>query len=104
MGTPAADMLSVKLLLNSIVSTLGAKFFTTDISNFYLTKPINSKEYFRLKLSDMPEDVVKYYNLKTKSTKDGCIFITIKQRVYGLPQAGILTQELLEERVGKREY
>ena len=28
-GTPIADMLRVKILLNSVVSTPGAKFFTT---------------------------------------------------------------------------
>ena len=59
-GTPTADTLSVKLLLNSFVSTPGAKVFTADISNFYLMMPLKRKEYVRLKLSDMPEDVVEH--------------------------------------------
>ena len=33
-GTPTADLLTVKLLLNSVVSTPGAKCMTLDISNF----------------------------------------------------------------------
>ena len=53
-------MISVKLLLNSVVSTPGAKFFTADISNFYLMMPLKFNEYVCLKLSDMPEDVVKH--------------------------------------------
>ena len=61
-------------------------------------------EYFRLKLSDTPEDVVEYYNLKTKSTKNGYIFIAIKYGMHGLPQNELLVQELLEERVGKHGY
>ena len=97
-------MLIVKLLLNSVVSTLGAKFFTAYISNFYLMKPLKRKEYVRLKLSDIYEDVVENFNLKTKSTKDGYIFIAIKRRMYGFPQAVILAQELWEERLGKRVY
>ena len=40
-GTPTTDMLTVKLLLNSVVSTPGAKFFTADIKNFYLMTPLD---------------------------------------------------------------
>ena len=52
----------------------------------------------------MPEDVVKYSNLRTKGTKDGYIFIAIKQGKYGLNQYGLLAQKILEERVGKHGY
>ena len=38
-GTPTADMLLVKLLLNSVISTRGAEFMTADIKNFYLNTP-----------------------------------------------------------------
>ena len=49
----------------------------------------------------MPEYVVEHYNLKTKATKYGYIFIAIKRGMYGIPQTVLLAQELLEERVGK---
>ena len=88
-------MLSVNLLLNSVMSTPGAKFFTTDIRFLFLMTPLKRKEYVRLKLSDMPEDVVEHSNLKTKSTKDGFIFIAIKRGMYGLPQVRLLAQKLL---------
>ena len=97
-------MLSVKLILNSVVSTPGAKFFTADIRNFYLMTPLKRKEYVRLKLSDMPEDIVEYSNLKTKVTKDSYIFIAIKRGMCGLTQYVLLEQKLLEERVGKHGY
>ena len=42
-GTPTADLLTVKLLLNSVISTQGAKFFTMDISNFYLNRALKQK-------------------------------------------------------------
>ncbi|EJK62784.1 hypothetical protein THAOC_16590 [Thalassiosira oceanica] len=38
-GTPTAEMLLVKVMLNSVVSTPGAQFMTTDISDFYLATP-----------------------------------------------------------------
>ena len=39
-GTPLADLLMVKLLLNSVVSTLDVKFMTIDLKNFYLNMPL----------------------------------------------------------------
>jgi hypothetical protein len=39
-GTPTADLLTVKLLLNSIISTTYAKFMTLDIKDFYLMTPM----------------------------------------------------------------
>ena len=39
-ATPTADMLVAKILMNSVVSTKGARFMTMDISNFYLNTPI----------------------------------------------------------------
>ena len=35
-GTPTADLLTIKLMFNSIISTPGAKFMTIDIKDFYL--------------------------------------------------------------------
>jgi len=39
-GTPTADLLTVKLLIYSIISTTGAKFMTMDIKDFYLNSPM----------------------------------------------------------------
>jgi hypothetical protein len=62
-GTPTADLLTVKLLINSVISTPGARFFTMDITNFYLGTPMTRYEYTQLKLSNMPEDVIAHYHL-----------------------------------------
>ena len=103
-ATPTADMLLVKLLFNSIVSTEGAKFMSLDISNFYLMTPMKRYEYMRMKLSDIPEDVQEHYKLKEKATKDGFVFVEIRRGMYGLPQAGLIAQDLLEERLNKRGF
>ena len=44
-GTPTADLLTVKLLINSIISTTSAKFMTMDIKDFYLNTPMARYEY-----------------------------------------------------------
>ncbi len=56
-GTPTANLLTVKLLLNSIISTPNAKIMTMDIKDFYLNTPMAQYEDMRLRLADMPEDV-----------------------------------------------
>ena len=35
---PIADLTTMKLLLNSMLSTIGSKFMTIDVNNFYLKK------------------------------------------------------------------
>ena len=42
-GTPIADLLTMKLLLNSVISTPDEKFFTMDIANSYLNTPFKRK-------------------------------------------------------------
>jgi hypothetical protein len=74
-ATPTAEMLVAKLLFNSVISTKGARFMTMDISNFYLMTPLSRPEYIRVKLSDIPDEIIKEYNLKSKATKDGSIYI-----------------------------
>jgi hypothetical protein len=53
-------------------------------------------EYMRLKLADMPEDVIEHYPLRDIATSDGYIYCKICQGMYGLPQAGIFAQELFD--------
>jgi len=94
-GTPTADLLTVKLLLNSVISTMGATFMTMDIANFYLNTPLKRNEYIRMKLENFPQNVIDLYNLNSKAV-DGFVYVAVKKGMYGLPQAGILAQELLE--------
>ena len=42
-GTPTVYLLTVKLLLNRIISTEGARFMILDISNNYLMTPLKRK-------------------------------------------------------------
>ena len=45
-GTPTADLLTVKLLFNSIISTPNAKFMSIDIKDFYLCTPMKGYKVF----------------------------------------------------------
>ncbi len=77
---------------------------TMDISNFYLMTPLHHPKFIRLKLNDIPKDVIKEYKLREKATKNGSIYIRAKQGMYGLPQAELLVNELLKKRLNKHGY
>jgi hypothetical protein len=47
-STLTADMVTAKVLFNSVILTEGAKFLTVDIKNFYLNTPMERFEYMRL--------------------------------------------------------
>ena len=103
-ATPTAEMLVAKMLFNSVVSTKGAKFMTMDISNFYLMTPLKRPEYIRMKLTDIPKEVIDEYRLLKKATPDGSVYIVANRGMYGLPQAGLLANELLEKQLNKQGY
>jgi hypothetical protein len=77
---------------------------TMDISNFYLMTPLKRPEYIRMKISDIPEEIIIEYKLRDLATDDGLIYIQANKGMYGLPQSGLLANELLERRLNKQGY
>ena len=103
-GTPTAELIAIKLLLNSVISTPGAKFMTIDISNFYLNIPMDRYEYMRMKLNMFPDDVIEEYNLYVNVEPNGYVYIEVRNDMYGLPQTCLLAQKLLAKRLAKHGY
>ena len=58
----------------------------------------------RLKLTDIPDGVIEHYNLRELATPDGYVYCEVAKGMYGLPQAGIITQELPEKRLAEHGY
>jgi hypothetical protein len=103
-GTPTADMTLFKCLTNSIVSTPGARCVMVDIKDFYLCIPMKRLEYMRLKKTDIPEEIMREYKSQELVTEDGYVYCVITKGMYGLPQAGIIAQELLSDRLAEYGY
>ncbi len=103
-GTPTADILTIKLLFNSIISTPNAKLMTIDIKNFYLMTPMDRYEYFRMKLKLFPQDIINKFALRDKVDGDGNVSCKVQHGMYGLPQAGIIAQDLLTKHLHKAGY
>jgi hypothetical protein len=97
-------MLVKQMLFDSVISTKDACFMKMDISNFYLMTPLHGPEFIQMKLSDIPDKVIEEYTLREKATKNGSIYVKAKRGMYGLPQSGLLANELLEKRLNKHGY
>jgi hypothetical protein len=62
-STPSADLTTVKILLNSIISTPHARFATLDLKDFYLGTPMVRKEYMQIAITSIPQSVIDQYHL-----------------------------------------
>ena len=103
-GTPTADLLTVKLLLNSVISTLNAKFMSMDIKDFYLCTPMKQYGYFQIKLEVFSKDIINTYDLHNQVDANNNIHCKVRCGMCGLPQAGIMAQDFHEEQLLKAGY
>jgi hypothetical protein len=102
-ATPGADLITVKCLLNSVVSTPGAKCLAADAANFYLGTPLPGFEYMRIPVKIIPACIMKQYNLY-HLVHNGYVMVEIRKGMYGLPQAGILANRRLVKHLAKSGY
>jgi hypothetical protein len=70
----------------------------------FLNTPMTCFEYMQIKISVIPEEIIAEYNLRDIVMEDGYVYCEIGKGMYGLPQAGIIAQELLTERLAKHGY
>jgi hypothetical protein len=103
-GVPTANLLLIKIFLNSVISTKGAKFANADLANFYLMSLLKRPKYAKIKLSDIPEEVIIEYKLHQFATPDRWVYVKVTRAMYGLPQAGSLGQDQLEQRLNKEGH
>jgi hypothetical protein len=89
-----ADMQTVKLLLNAVVSE-DANFCTADIKDFYLGSDLEgNNEYMWLTREQVPDDIITRYG--TNITWHGNrTMVCITKGIYGLPHAGRLANQKL---------
>jgi hypothetical protein len=69
-----------------------------DIKNYYLGTPLPHFEYMKMLLSRFPEEIIQKYNLNALSV-NGWVYIEIRKGMYGLKQAGLLANQLLQTRL-----
>ena len=101
--TRTADLVTTKILWNSVLSTPGAKYACFDIKSFFLTAPLTRYEYMKIPFDIFPPHTIEQYNLRDK-VKDGFIYLECRRCIYGLPQSGALANQLLRQRLAPAGY
>jgi hypothetical protein len=66
-----------------------------DINNSYLGTPLSRFEYIKMLLSRFPEKIIQKYNLNALAI-DGWVYIEIRKGMYSLNQAGLLSNQLMQ--------
>jgi hypothetical protein len=74
-----------------------------DVKNFYLGTQMDSFEYMRIPIKLIPHKIIEQYNL-IPLVSDGQVYIDVQKGMYGLPQSGILANQLLARRVAIHGY
>ena len=62
-STDTANLTTVKVLLNSTISTEDACFLTLDIKDFYYRTDLLVHEYVRIALKDIAREIIDQYQL-----------------------------------------
>jgi hypothetical protein len=102
-STDTADLTTAKLVINSTISTPGARHMLIDVKNYYLGTPLDIYEYMRLAIDTLPQEIVDQYSL-LGLVHNGFVYLEIRKGMYGLPQAGILANQLLTKRLAPFGY
>jgi hypothetical protein len=102
-ATSTADITTFKILINSTLSIRDAAMMMMEIKNYYLATPLPRFEYMTMPLSRFPKEIVKKYNLNALAV-DGWVNIEILKYMYGLKQAGLLANQLLQNRLAPFGY
>jgi hypothetical protein len=101
--TSTADITTFEILINSTLSTADASMMIMDIKNYYLGTPLPRFEYMKMLLSQFLEEIVTKYNLDALAV-GGCVYIEIRKGMYGLKQAGLLANQLLQTHLAPFGY
>ena len=87
-STEVSSMETVKIHINSTISTKGARYACADIGNFYTNSRLTTPEYMRIHERDIPDEVKDEYNVEEYIEDDGYVYCEINGAMYGLKAAG----------------
>jgi hypothetical protein len=87
-----ADLETVKILLNAVISEEDTEWMTIDIKDFYLGTTLDRPEYMWIDRWQIPDEIFLKYNITLVNNK---AMVRIDKGIYGLPHAGKIAQERL---------
>jgi hypothetical protein len=102
-STPTGDLTTVKVLINSVLTTPTARFMSINIKDFYLGTLMARFEYVCTPVKYIPRDIMAQYQLQLLVHNDH-VMAEVSKGMYGLPQAGILAYERLAQHLSTHGY
>jgi hypothetical protein len=97
------DLPFTKAILNIICPTECALYMNMDIKNYYLGTPLGQYEFVRIPVSMVPDEIMEEYNLY-EMAHNGYLYVELRTGMYGLPQAGLITNLLRAKRLANHGY
>ena len=104
LSAPTASVTTAKCVFNSVVSTTGSRYLLADIKHFYLNNILPDPEFIWIPLKIIPQEIIDTYDLKALVDDQGWIYMRIEKGMYGLKQAGIITNQELVKHIAPFGY
>jgi hypothetical protein len=102
-STPTAALPAIKILVNSIISTEGARFMTCDLKDFYLGTPLPVYEYMHIPAKHIPTCIMEQYKLAPLVQNNNDL-VEICKGMDGSPHAGHIANNCLIEHLAIDGY
>ena len=104
-STKTANIETVKIHTNHIISSPGAQCCAVDINNMYLNTILPSPEYMRIHIAMIPKGIQNEYGITDEYVDNkGFVYFKITKAIYGLIQSGALTHADLRQLLAKYDY
>ena len=94
-STKVADIVTVKCLLNNVLSTAGARAACIDIKDFYLNNDLPNAKYICFTVDSIPPEFWKQHNLDQYADEHDNVYGKVLKGMYGLPQVGKVANDHL---------
>ena len=104
LSTPTSTVTTAKCLFNSVIYTPGAKYIIADVKNFYLNNDLPEPEYMKLNIHIIPQEIIDKYALDKILDDNGWVYLEVVKGMYGLEQAGIISNMELTKHLEKFGY
>jgi hypothetical protein len=73
-STHTAGLTTAKILINSVISTKGARFLVVDIKKNYLNTPLARFKCMVINISSLPQEIIDKFGL-LELAHDGRVYI-----------------------------
>jgi len=104
-STKTANLITTKLLFNSVLSTPNGRCMMGDLKDFYLGTPMPQQDYayMRIPLAALPQSIMEHYQLHDL-VHNGHVYVEIRHGMYRLPQARKIANAQLQAFLAPHGY